>query len=157
MNQSAILAVAAMLHQFGDRGNPDVAIANFEEALHDVPEQIVVETASRFKAGRVEGQSLDHPPSSARFASEARRLTDLRAYRPKLGRPAAYQSSSTPPFMVNAEKARQKFQHCDIFKEGITYTEFKSMAAQGQTPPGLAGKDWHYSACLGTIFVERAS
>lgn len=157
MNQTAVMAVAAMLDQFGARGNPDLALASFEEVLRGVPDQIIVETASRFKAGHVEGQSLDFAPTSARFATEARRLAEMRRdiARPRLPAPD-YHRSTIPPFIVNREKARAEYADWDEWETGITHSEFLSRVAQRRVPPGLCGKDWKYVARLnGTIFVPR--
>lgn len=151
MNQTAVMAVAAMLDQFNARSNPDLTLASYEEVLRGVPDPVIAETARRFKAGEVEGQSLDFAPTSARFAAEARRLAELRSWtsRPRLPAPD-FHRSTIPPFIANREKAREKFVNWDVLEKDVPLERFKLLSQLKQLPVGAT-----WVAALATIFVPR--
>jgi hypothetical protein len=154
MNQAAANEIARLFNEFPNRdGNPDLTLDTFDMVLRGVPDQIIIETARRFCDGSVEGQSLDRPPTSARFNREARRIADLRSYaeKPRLPSPGGYRSTGLLPFEMRAEQHRQKFEGWDVVAENVSYDRFWSMHKAGELPEGST-----WSAALnGKVFVPK--
>lgn len=154
MNQEAYKSIAGMLNAYPlGAGDPDVLLATFEKACAGFDPGVIQEVAARYTDGRVEGQRTDFAPTVAQFATEARRLADLRQYRNRPALPAPSRYSSTPPFIVRKEQAKTKFAGWTVFKTDVGYDEARNLSKAGQLPVGAT-----WSGCLATIFLppERA-
>lgn len=82
MDQKTVLAMAAMLNSFPQGSNDlDLTLRTFQSILGNLSSQAITETAQRFAAGEVQGQSLKFAPSVAEFTQEARRIESLLPYR----------------------------------------------------------------------------
>lgn len=149
MDQKAYLAIAAMLNAFPQgNGNPDVTMRLFEAVLRGVSSQAVIDAAQRFASGLVEAQSLSFAPSTAEFATEARKLDAImiRAALPR-GKPAEYISDGRAPFERSIERAKRENEHRPIIQEHASFEQFQALSKSGQLPPGAS-----WVAALATIY-----
>lgn len=151
MNQAATLAIARLLDVFPpSSGNPDLTLDTFDRVLVGLPDQVIEDTVDRFLAGAVEGQNLRFAPSVAEFATEARRIAEMRKVinRPRL--PAPPRGRGPSPFEISQEKARQKFAGWDVHAKDVSLDQVRNMHSAKLLPEG-----WAWCAALATIFVPR--
>lgn len=136
MTQQTLIAIGTLLNAFpASSGDVDVLVRSFEAATADVPPAAVCEAAKRYMEGRVDGQNTRFAPSVAEFATEARRIAELRQAiaRPRLPSPT-YLRSGPAPFQVSAERLRVKYAAWSVLHEGVSLEQFKAMVAAKKVP-----------------------
>lgn len=129
-------AIGAMLNSFpATAGDIDVLVRSFAASTAELPPQATCETAERFMKGIVAGQNTRFAPSVAEFATEARRIAELRQSiaRPRLPSPT-YLRSGPAPFQVSAERLRVKYAAWSVLHEGVSLEQFKAMVAAKKVP-----------------------
>lgn len=100
-------------------------------------DEAVIETARRFSAGQVEGQSMRFSPTSAEFMDEVRKRQEFidQRSRPRLPAPV-YRPGPKAPFQIAREKALEANKHLPILFEDISHDRFRQLAIQKQIPIG---------------------
>lgn len=120
----------------------------FEAVLRGVSSQAVIDAAQRFASGLVEAQSMSFAPSTAEFATEARKLDAIAMRAARLGRrQVEYVSDGRAPFERALERAKRQNEHRPILHENASYEQFQALSKSGQLPPGAS-----WVAALATIY-----
>jgi hypothetical protein len=151
MSQQTLVAIAAMLNAFPQSsGDVDVLVRTFDDAVRDIPDRAVSETARRYCRGEVAGQSTRFAPTVAEFTQEARKQAKFieNMARPRLPAPERPRHD-TPPFMIQKERLRMKYAGWDMVAEGLTLDQFKAQIVTKQFPPDAT---W-IGALNGSVFV----
>jgi len=151
MDQQASLAVSVMLNSFRPTSaDPDVLLRTFGAVLDGLPPAVIIETAKRYSANEVDGQSDQFAPTPAEFVKEVRRRAALKRdiETPRLPKPSAYTGT---PWHVRQEKTRTKYRDCPIIKENVSFEEFRRMSAAQEIAPGSA-----WVAAVATIYGPPA-
>lgn len=152
MDQQTWAAVATMYNAWSP-GTEDheLRLRSIADSVRGMLPEAVREAASRFRAGMVEGQNARFAPSEAEFVQEARRLHEIRSYRPRLASPVSRPNYGTlAPFQMHQQKALAENADRPVIKEDATYDEFKAMSKAGSLP---AGSSW--VACLAIIYGPK--
>lgn len=125
----------------------------YDEDTTGIPDEAIIETASRFRKCMVKGQSDTFAPSIAKFCAEARHVAELLQYRDRPALPApvqmpTYYPGKLAPFQIRAQQLRQKYAGRPILAEGLSHDQWLTKARAGEFP---AGHTW-IAALNGTVF-----
>jgi hypothetical protein len=117
MNQKSYQALTVMLNDFPQTAADIRArLLSFDEVLRGVDDDAIVEAASRFRAGLVEGHNRAFAPSAAELSAEARRI-DMKAYRRKTPAvPALPAPTGRRGPLTEAEKERQRQRMREFYR-----------------------------------------